>query len=53
MIVDWCKSKDPEKWLDLMEDRLVRKVETNHDNYTSLAVFVEQKKQETPTKIIS
>jgi serine/threonine protein phosphatase PrpC len=53
MIVDWCKSKDPEKWLDLMEDRLVRKVETNHDNYTSLAVFVEQEKQETPTKIIS
>ena len=53
MIVDWCKSKNPEKWLNFMEDRLVRKVEKNHDNYTAIAVFVKGKNHEKPTKIIS
>jgi len=50
MIADWCKSANPKKWLELMEDRLVRKVEANHDNYSALAVYMREELQETRTK---
>jgi len=42
MAVDLAKSKKPEEWLKLMELRLLGKVEDGNDNYSALAMFVEE-----------
>jgi len=42
MAVDLAKSKKPEQWLKRMELRLIDKVENENDNYSALALFVEE-----------
>jgi serine/threonine protein phosphatase PrpC len=42
MTVDLAKSTTPDEWLKLMELRLFDKIETGNDNYTAIAVFVEE-----------
>ncbi len=40
MEVDLKTAVDPVDWLSRMESRLLPRVETNHDNYTALAVLI-------------
>lgn len=38
---DLSKSNTPEKWLNLMQDRLQKRVKSNHDNYSAIAVWLQ------------
>jgi PPM family protein phosphatase len=40
MEADLKTAVDPADWLSRMENRLLSRVETNHDNYTALAVLI-------------
>jgi serine/threonine protein phosphatase PrpC len=41
MVAEHTKSGDPQQWLDNMRRRIGRNVPDEHDNYTAIAIFIE------------
>ncbi|OZM56173.1 hypothetical protein CIB95_13810 [Lottiidibacillus patelloidae] len=42
MEVDFLKADTPEKWLEMMEGRLLKRATGNYDNYTAIAIFCKE-----------
>ena len=42
MLIDLAKATSPENWSSLMTERLLSRVPPDHDNYTALALWIEE-----------